>query len=57
VATGAIVTGLIFWPAAPLWGIKKGKNAVYPLGTRFQAFVHGDAKVGGKDVGTTSARQ
>jgi hypothetical protein len=24
VATGVIVTGVLFWPAAPLWGFKKG---------------------------------
>jgi hypothetical protein len=57
VATGAIVTGLIFWPAAPLWGIKRGKNAVYPVGTRFKAFVHGDTKVGVKDASATPAQQ
>lgn len=41
VATGIIVTSLLFWPAAPLWGFKKGKAAVLPAGKRFDSFVHG----------------
>ena len=48
VATGVIVTSLIFWPAAPLWGFKKGKEVSMPAGKRFEAFVHGDATVKGK---------
>ena len=27
VTTAVIVTGVLFWPAAPLWGFKKGKDA------------------------------
>jgi hypothetical protein len=50
VATGAIVTAMVFFPAAPFWGFKKGKNAVYPAGKRFEAFVHGDVAVKGKQV-------
>lgn len=45
VATGVIVTGILFWPAAPLWGFKRGKNAVVPAGKRFEVFVHNDAEV------------
>lgn len=48
VATGVIVTSLVFWPAAPLWGFKKGKDVSMPAGKRFEAFVHGDATVKGK---------
>jgi hypothetical protein len=48
VATGVIVTSLIFWPAAPLWGFKKGKEVSMPAGKRFEAFVHGDSVVKGK---------
>lgn len=48
VATGVIVTSLVFWPAAPLWGFKKGKEVTMPAGKRFEAFVHGDATVKGK---------
>jgi hypothetical protein len=38
----------VFWPAAPFWGFKKGKNAIFPAGKRFEAFVHGDVAVKGK---------
>jgi hypothetical protein len=48
VATATIVTAVVFWPAAPFWGFKKGKNAVFPAGKRFEAFVHGDVTVKGK---------
>jgi hypothetical protein len=52
VATATIVTAVVFWPAAPFWGFKKGKNAVFPAGKRFEAFVHGDVAVKGKPVAT-----
>jgi hypothetical protein len=45
VATATIVTGIIFLPAAPIWGLKRGKEAVFPAGKQFEAFVHGEAKV------------
>jgi len=45
VTTGIVVTGLLFWPAAPLWGFKKGKPAVIPAGKRFEVFVHGDTTI------------
>lgn len=45
VATGIIVTGVLFWPAAPFWGFKKGKDAKVPAGSRFEVAVHGDAVV------------
>lgn len=48
VATGIIVTSLVFWPAAPLWGFKKGKEVTMPAGKRFEAFVHGDTTLKGK---------
>lgn len=48
VATGIIVTSLVFWPAAPLWGFKKGKDVTMPAGKRFEAFIHGDTTVKGK---------
>lgn len=44
-ATGVIVTGVLFWPAAPLWGFKKGKDAKVPAGQRFDVTVHGNAIV------------
>jgi len=48
VTTGVIVTALLFWPAAPLWAFKHGKNAVVPAGKRFEVFVHGDTSLKGK---------
>ena len=45
VATGMVVTGLIFLPAAPLWGFKKGKDAKIPAGRRFDVIIHGDTLV------------
>lgn len=55
VATATIVTAVVFWPAAPFWGFKKGKNAVFPAGKRFEAFVHGDVAVKGKPAATAVA--
>lgn len=52
VATGVILTSLVFWPAAPLWGFKKGKEVTLPAGKRFEAFVHGDSNVKGKAAAT-----
>jgi hypothetical protein len=45
VATGVIVTGVLFWPAAPFWGFKKGKDAKVPAGRRFDVTVHGNTDV------------
>ena len=45
VATAVIVTGVLFWPAAPFWGLKKGKDAKVPAGSRFEVAVHGNATV------------
>jgi hypothetical protein len=45
VTTGIVVTSLLFWPAAPFWGFKKGKPAVIPAGRRFEVFVYGDSLI------------
>jgi len=45
VTTAVIVTGVLFWPAAPFWGFKKGKDAKVPAGRRFDVSVHGNAIV------------
>jgi hypothetical protein len=45
VTTAVIVTGVLFWPAAPFWGFKKGKDAKVPAGQRFEVTVHGNAIV------------
>ncbi len=48
VAGAVVATAIVFWPAAPLWGLKKGKPAVIPAGQRFTAFTHGDSTVKAK---------
>lgn len=45
VAAAVVATAIVFWPAAPLWGLKKGKPAIIPAGTRVSSFVHGNATV------------
>lgn len=41
--TGATVaTALVFWPAAPLWFLKHGKDITIPEGTQITAFINGD---------------
>ncbi len=45
VGIAVVATAIVFWPAAPVWGLKKGKKAVVPAGQRYQVFVHGDAEV------------
>ncbi len=45
VATGAVVTSLIFLPAGLLWGFKKGKAAKIPAGTRYEVFTFGDVTI------------
>jgi len=45
VAVAVVATSIVFWPAAPVWGLKKGHPAVMPAGKRFEAFVDGDAAV------------
>ena len=58
VATAVIVTGVLFWPAAPFWGFKKGKDAKVPAGSRFEVAVHGNAtvKVGSSIVSSNTAK-
>jgi hypothetical protein len=57
VATGIIVTGVLFWPAAPFWGFKKGKDAKVPAGSRFEAAVHGNAVVKVRTASTQAVSQ
>jgi hypothetical protein len=45
VVTGIVLTSLIFWPAAPLWGFKHGKPAVIPAGKRFEVFIDRDTEI------------
>lgn len=44
--TGAMVaTGIVFFPAAPLFLMMRGKNIKIPAGTLITAYVDGDAKL------------
>lgn len=45
VAAAVVVTAIFFWPAAPVWGLKKGHPAIIPAGTRVSSFVHGNATI------------
>jgi len=45
VAVAIVATSVVFWPAAPVWGLHKGKPAVMPAGQRFLVYVHGDCVV------------
>ncbi len=53
VSTGVAiaVTALVFWPAAPLFMLRKGKNAEIPRGFHLQAFVDGDRMIAARDNG------
>ena len=53
VSTGiaVAVTALVFWPAAPLFMLRKGKNAEIPRGFHLQAFVDGDRMIAVRDNG------
>jgi hypothetical protein len=56
VATATVVTAVVFFPAAPLWGFKKGKPAVMPAGTRYTVFASGDTAVKGKAARPAAAQ-
>ena len=45
VAIGMAATALIFFPAAPFMGLKKGDPAVVSLGNYYTVYVDGTAKV------------
>lgn len=48
VAVGAIVTGVLLLPIAPvalLWGFKKGKKAIIPAGTKFSVYTDKDSTI------------
>lgn len=51
VATAVAVTSIVFWPAAPFWGFKRGKDAKLLAGTRFEVTVRRDTAVGFRKVG------
>jgi hypothetical protein len=46
VVTGAVVaTAIVFFPAAPLFLLMKGKDITIPKGTEITAYVNGDVKL------------
>jgi hypothetical protein len=57
VTTAVVVTGLLFWPAAPFWGFKHGKDAKVPAGSRFDVAVHGDSVVEARSQVAETGRQ
>ncbi|MFN0122564.1 MAG: hypothetical protein ACKV2V_18870, partial [Blastocatellia bacterium] len=63
VSTGIAVaaTAVLFWPVAPLFLLRKGKNAEIPRGFHLQAFVDGDRLIavreGGDSFQTPAAPQ
>jgi hypothetical protein len=56
VATATAITAVVFFPVAPLWGLKKGKPAVMPAGTRYTVFASGDTAVKGKAAPPAAAQ-
>jgi PEGA domain len=57
---GIVATGLLFWPAAPLFLLMHGKDITVPQGAEVTAYVNGDtkldaAKFGGKVEATATA--
>ncbi|MEO6654494.1 MAG: hypothetical protein ABIO36_00275 [Pyrinomonadaceae bacterium] len=43
VAVGAVLTTVLLGPVGLLWGLKKGKKAVIPAGSKFSVFVDKDS--------------
>jgi hypothetical protein len=48
VAAATLLTAAFLGPFGLFWGLKKGRPAVIPAGTRYTVFVHGDTAVKGK---------
>lgn len=48
VAAATLLTAAFLGPFGLFWGLKKGRPAVIPAGTRFTVFVHGDTTIKGK---------
>jgi hypothetical protein len=42
VTTGVVLTSLVFWPAAPLFLLRNGKDATIPTGTEVTAYINGN---------------
>lgn len=48
VAAATLLTAAFLGPFGLFWGLKKGRPAVIPAGTRYTVFVHGDTTIKGK---------
>lgn len=55
VAIAAVATAVLLGPVGLLWGLKKGRPAVIPAGSRYSVFVHGDATIKPTVAGTVKA--
>lgn len=45
VAVGAVVTTVLLGPVGLLWGLKKGKKAIIPAGSKFSVFTDKDSTI------------
>ena len=50
VAVGAVVTTVLLGPVGLLWGLKKGKKAIIPAGSKFSVYTDKDSTVRVKQV-------
>jgi hypothetical protein len=53
VAVAAVATTVLLGPFGLLWGLKKGKPAIIPVGNRYSAFVSGDTSIKGRGTANT----
>ncbi len=54
VAAATLLTAAFLGPFGLFWGLKKGRPAVIPAGTRYTVFVHGDTTIKGKLTSKTT---
>jgi len=57
VAVAAVATTVLLGPLGLLWGLKKGKPAIIPVGNRYSIFIHGDAVAKGTANSASSITQ
>jgi len=50
VAVGAVVTTVLLGPVGLLWGLKKGKKAIIPAGSKFSVFTDKDSTIKAKQI-------
>jgi len=54
--TGLVATGIIFFPAAPLFLLKHGEDITIPKDTQITAYINGDFKLGAAKARTSVAQ-